>query len=80
RLKGNRGALILDSSLDVIRKVGPREVAKGVKGSRTKVAAIVLEGTATSSIIRLCDEQGIPYLAATNFASVSGARVELVGL
>ncbi|MBU0761124.1 MAG: DNA primase [Nanoarchaeota archaeon] len=80
KVSGTRGALLLDSGLDVIRKVGGREIARSVKGSRTKVAAIVFDGAATANLINLCDEQGISYLAATNFASVSGARVELIGL
>jgi DNA primase len=81
RLNGQKGALLLDASLDVIRKVGSREIAKAVKGSRTPVAAIVLEGTATSTLIKLCDEQGIKYFAATNFGgTVDNAKVELVSL
>lgn len=81
KLEGSKGALLLDGSLDVIRKVGKAEVASAVKGSRTKVAALVLDGTATGSLIRLCDEQGIRYFAATNFgATVDGAKVELVSL
>ncbi|MFH1289977.1 MAG: DNA primase DnaG [Nanoarchaeota archaeon] len=81
KLQGNKGALLLDSNLDVILKVGNREIVKAVKGSRTKVAAIVLEGATTVSIVKLCDEQGISYLAATNFGgSVPGAKVELISL
>ncbi len=80
KLEGTKGALLLDGSLDVIRKVGKAEVASAVKGSRTKVAALILDGTATSSLIRLCDEQGIQYFAATNFASTEDARVKLVSL
>lgn len=81
KLEGNKGALLLDEGLDVIRKVGNREIAKAVKGSRTKVAAIVLDGSTTVSLIKLCDENGISYLAATNFGgTVDGAKVELVSL
>jgi DNA primase len=81
KLEGNKGALLLDGNLDVIRKVGNRDVASAVKGSRTKVAALILDGTATSSLIRLCDENGIQYFAATNFgATVEGAKVKLVSL
>lgn len=81
KLDGQKGALLLDGNLDVIRKVGARDVPKSVKGSRTPVAAIVLEGSTTVSMIKLCDEQGISYLAATNFGgTVDGAKVELVSL
>src|SRR3989338_1999041 len=80
KLEGTKSALLLDTSLDVIRKVGNREIVGAVKSSRTKVAALILDGTATSSLIRLCDEQGIQYFAATNFASTEGAKVKLVSL
>jgi len=81
RLAGNKGALLLDEELDVIRKVSVRDIVKGIKGSRQKVGAIVIEGTATSVIIKLCDEFGVPYLAATNFGGVDGeAKVQLISL
>ncbi len=79
-VKGDKSALLLDSCLDVIRKVGAREIIKNVKGSRKRVVALVLDGTATSSLIKFCDEEGISYLAATNFASVGDAKVSLVSL
>lgn len=81
KAKGQRGALLLDENLDTIRKVGAREIARSVKGARQKVGAIVIDGAATQSVIKLCDEQGIPFLAATNFnAMPDNAKVEIVSL
>lgn len=80
RIRGTKSALLLDPSLDVIRRVSPRELTKSIKGSRKKIVAIILEGVATASLIRLCDEFGIKYLAAINFSSVEGSKVELVSL
>ncbi len=81
KLEGTKGALLLDENLDIIRKVGKADVAGAIKSSRTKVAALIFDGTATSTMIRLCDEQGIQYFAATNFGgSVDGAKVDLVSL
>jgi DNA primase len=80
KVQGTKGALLLDPSLDVIRKIGAREIARSVKGSRQKVAAIIIDGNASTSIVNICDEQGIAYLAATNFANVPDAKVELVSL
>ncbi len=81
RLKGTKGAFLLDEELDVIKKVGVREVVKGVKSSRQKIGAIVMEGSATGTIISLCEENGIPFLAATNFSEVKGeTKVVLVSL
>mgnify|MGYP001602948959 CR=1 FL=1 len=80
KLDGDKGAFLLNDELDVIKKVSPKEIISNVKSSRTKVAAIVLEGNATASLITFCDEVGISYLAATNFSHVAGAKVELVSL
>ena len=80
KLKDTKAALLLDSELDVIKKVGAREIGANIKGSRKKIFAIVVDGSATSSLINLCDEEGILYLAATTFSSVGDAKVKLVSL
>ena len=81
KLEGSKGALLLDQELDVIKKVGAREIIPNVKNSRQKVGAIIIEGAATSTIVSFCDEQGISYLAATTFSgSVEGASVQLISL
>lgn len=81
RLRGSKGALLLDTELDVIKKISARDVVKNVKSARQKIGAIIIEGTATGSIVRLCEEAGIPYLAATNFTEHSGeTKVNIVSL
>ena len=73
-------ALLLDSNLDVIRKVGAKEVLKGIENSRTKVYAIIIDGNATATIIKVCDERGVKHLGATNFSAVEDAKVNLISL
>ncbi|MFH1585979.1 MAG: DNA primase DnaG [archaeon] len=80
KLKGLKGALLLDARLDVIKKVSARDIARNVKGARQKVFAVIIDGSANSSTVKLCDEQGVAFLGATTFGSVSGAKVELVSL
>lgn len=82
KLDGQKGALLLDENLDVIKKVGAREVVKNLRNSRTGVAAVVMEGSVTSSLVRACEERGVSYLAATNFGSgaENAKKVELVSL
>ncbi len=81
RLRGSKGALLLNPELDVIKRIGVREVAKNVKGSRQKIGAVIMEGTATDSIVRICEEEGIAYLAASNFSEHSGnSKVVLVSI
>ena len=80
KIKGTKNAVLLDSNLDVIKKITLREVTKSISMSRTKVFAVVIDGAANSSIIEACDEFGIAHLAATNFSSVEGAKVNLISL
>ena len=80
KIKGSKMAAILDESGDIIRRVSPREVVRSVKDARKRVFAIVIDGTATPTIIAVCDESGIPYLGATNFSAVDNAKVKLISL
>ncbi len=80
RLRGSKMALIMDSNLDVIRKVGAKEVLKGIETSRTKVYAVIIDGNATATIIKVCDQYGVKHLGATNFSAVDGAKVNLISL
>ena len=80
RIRGTKSGLLLDENLDVMRKVGIKEVTKSILNSKKRVFAVIIEGTATSSLINVCDEQGIKYLAAINFSSTQGAKVSLISL
>jgi len=80
KVRGTKNALILDASLDVIKRVTSREIVKSITTSRKKVFAVVIDGTATGVIIEVCDEMGVVHLAATNFARIEGAKVSLISL
>jgi len=80
KVKGTKNALILDSNMDVIKRVTSREIVKSITTSRKKVFAVIIDGAATGAIIEVCDETGVVYLAATNFARIEGAKVSLISL
>lgn len=81
RIKESRGALLMDSALDVIRQVSSKEVTRAITNSRKPVFAIVIDGQANSSMIRVCDEMGVKYCGATSFGAVKGdEKVQLVSL
>ena len=80
RFKGNKSGILLDANLDIILRMSAREIAKMIKTSRKEVYAVILEGTATSTLIKLCEEKGIKYLAAINFSDVTDTTVKLVSL
>jgi len=80
KIKESKQALILDANLDVIKRISPRDLGRSITTSRNPVFAVVIDGSATGGIIRTCDESGVKYLAATNFASAEGAKVNLLSL
>jgi DNA primase len=80
KIRGTKSALLLDNNFDVIRKVSNREVGKAVDFSRTRIYAVVIDGTATSGVIRACEERGVKYLGATTFGSVDETSVNLISL
>lgn len=79
-IKGSKSALLIDGKFDVMRKVNSKEVSRAVLNSRKKVFSVIIDGNATGSIIRACDNKGVKYLAATNFSAVSDAKVNLISL
>jgi len=79
-IKGTKQALLLDGNMDVIRKVSSRDVSRGIRYTKQKVLAVVIDGTAISAIINACDENGVQYLGATNFGSIDNAQVNLISL
>jgi DNA primase len=79
-IKGTKQALLLDGNMDAIRRVSSRDVSRGIRYSKQKVFAVVIDGTAISAIINACDENGVQYLGATNFGSIDNAKVNLISL
>ncbi len=80
RVRGMKEALLLDEQLDVITKVAAKEVGRSIKEIRKRVFAVVIDGGAIANLIRICDEKGVQFLAATNFTPVDNAKVQLVSL
>ncbi len=80
RVKGTKNALVLDSSMDVIRQVSSKEITRTLLGSRKPIFALVIDGAATASTIKACDERNVQYCAATTFGSTDAAKVHLVSL
>jgi len=80
KIKGTKNAVLLDGSLDVIKKITSKEITKSIRTSKKSIFAIVIDGSANSAIIEACDECNVKHLAATNFSNVEGARVNLISL
>lgn len=79
-IKGSKDSLILDKNNEIIRRISSKEVNRAILGAVKEISSVIIDGTATSGIIKLCDEKGINYLAALNFTSVPDAKVKLISL
>lgn len=80
KVKDTKSALLLDTNMDVITKTGNKEISKALRSSRKPVYAIVVDGLATSALIRGCEDAGVKHLGATNFAHTEDAKIDLVSL
>jgi hypothetical protein len=79
KIRGSRGAVLLDSNMDIIRRVSAREVSKMIRMARQNVFAVVVDGSAVGSIIEACEERNVQHLAATQFSGASSS-VNLISL
>lgn len=78
-IRGTKKAMILNSDLSVSRIVSSVEIVPALGRNRNPVTAVVIDGIATKQIIQSCEEKGVSYIAAKNFAAVE-TNIELIGL
>ncbi len=78
-IAGSRQALLLAADLSVVRVVSSVEIVPALVRGRQSVTALVIDGIATKQIIQACEEKGVSYIAAKNFAAVE-TNIELISL
>ncbi len=78
-IRGTKKAMILNADLSVSRIVSSVEIVPALGRNRNPVTAVVIDGIATKQIIQSCEEKGVSYIAAKNFAAVE-TNIELIGL
>jgi DNA primase len=79
-IRGTKATLMLDSNLEVLKKTISKEVPGSLGRLRARTYAIIIDGNATSAMIKLCEEEGIKYLGATTFAHADHSKVQLISL
>ena len=79
-IAGTKDALLLDAGFDVIKQISGRDVQRALIGIRRDIFAVVIDGQASSGVIRACDERGVKSLGATTFSAVEASNVKLVSL
>lgn len=75
-LIGTRGAYIVDSNLEILKKVPSSELISVLRNLK-KIYAIILDGTATMLLIRTAEKTMCRHIIAKNFATTSN-RLNLV--
>ncbi len=78
-IEGSRKALLLAADLSVVREVSAVELMPSLMRSHQKINAVIIDGIATKPLIQACEEKGVSYIAAKNFAAVE-TNIELIGL
>ena len=78
-IAGSRQALLLAADLSVVRAVSSVEIIPALTRGRHSVTALIIDGIATKQIIQACEDKGVSYIAAKNFAAVE-TNIELVSL
>lgn len=78
-IKDTKRALLLDSHLNVGNEVSTASVISAVKRAEGQAYAVIIDGSATESILAVCEEFGVKYVAARNFAS-SPTSLQLISL
>ncbi len=76
---GTKKAIILDENLNEIKENSLSTLANTLRKIREKVCYIIIDGTATNSIIKSAEEIGVKIIAAKNFTTTE-TDVKLVGI
>ena len=79
---GNQGsgkAILLDDSLNEIKKVSVKSLNNTLRRIGTKPSIIILDGTVTSPIITAAEEIGCAVIIAKNFATTD-TKIQLLSL
>lgn len=77
-ISGEGTAILLDSNLEEIKEVSAKAVANSLRRSKG-VAAIVIDGAATSSLIKNAEESKVQIIVAKNFQTTD-TTIKLLSL
>jgi len=72
-------AILLDSSLEVMKTVSEKSLSGTLRRTDNKPTAIVIDGTVTSGVLEAAEDAGVKVIAAKNFATTN-TKIELLSL
>ncbi len=76
KIRGSGKALTLDGNLNEMKEVSVRGLSLSLKRSRD-IRAIVMDGTATNTLIKTAEEEGCKVIVAKNFTTTD-TRIKLL--
>lgn len=79
-IKNTKKALFIGNDGSVLKTLTASVAPGTLNRTNEPVLAVLVDGQATSALIGACEDRGVAYLGATNFASVSTRSVNLVSL
>lgn len=79
-IKDTKKATLLNRQLGVIKTVLQTSVLHAIERAEEPVFAVIIDGSATSTVVRVCEEMGVSYLGARNFSYVEGTKINLISL
>lgn len=77
-LEGTKAAFLVDSNLEIIRKISSKSVSSALMRTGN-VAGMVIDGAVTSSVVYSAEKKGIQFIAAKNFAHTD-TKIKLISL
>lgn len=79
-IKDTKKAVLLARSLEVVRTVSSFSLVSALERSDEPIYAVVIDGAATSGIVRACEEGGVAFVGARTFSAMETTRVQLISL
>lgn len=79
-IKDTKRGVLFSQDLQGSREVSSTSVVGSLKRSDAPIFALMIDGTATESLIAACEEFGVAYLGARTFASAAPTKVHLISL
>ncbi|MEK6926043.1 MAG: DNA primase DnaG [Nanoarchaeota archaeon] len=77
--KGSKQSILLDQNLNEIRRISTKALEGYLRKDPRKPAVIVIDGSATKSVIEIAEEIGVNVIAAGNFAANS-SKIQMISL
>jgi len=79
-LKDSKKAALINRQLQIVKTVAATSLMHALENVSEPIFAVIIDGSATTSLIRACDETGVAYLGARNFSAVEETKVKLISL